>query len=142
MALSLMLSFTRRLRSFRHLLIAASFALPDCKHRVRITDALIDRAVRRYDLAATSRTSTTTRGTRFDVNRQRVIVRHNENSEVERVDSESKVKSCPSVRQSKGDDLRTTRLYQVASCVSCGSWIVIAAEACSRRIQSYPAADS
>jgi hypothetical protein len=65
-------------RLFRKLFVTATLALPQRKDRVRVAGTLVDRALRRNDFAATSRASTSARGTTINVDLQklRVVVGH------------------------------------------------------------------
>jgi len=65
-----MLFAGRLLWFLREFFITASLALPNRKHLVRVTRALINGAPRRDNLSATARTGATTRGTLFNVNFQ------------------------------------------------------------------------
>src|SRR5947209_2164171 len=61
-------------RSLNQFLIAASLALPKRKHRVRIAGVLVNGAVRRNDLSATTRTCPTARSSLFDVDIQQLAL--------------------------------------------------------------------
>jgi hypothetical protein len=67
------------LLTFYQLFIATAFALPERKHLVRITRALIDRALRRNDLSAASRTCSPSGSPLFHVDIQQLaLVFHGE----------------------------------------------------------------
>ena len=62
-----MFRLARGLRPLRHFLVATSLTLPNREDIAWITGALINRAVRRDDLAAATRTSPSTRSPRFNI---------------------------------------------------------------------------
>jgi hypothetical protein len=74
--LGLMLGLAGGLGFLGHLFVAAPFTLPDSKHCVRIARALIDRAVRWDDLAATSRAGSSACRAPFHIDSQRIVVGH------------------------------------------------------------------
>lgn len=79
--LGLVLGLAGGLGLLGHLFVAAPFTLPDSKYCVRIAGALIDRPVRRDDLAATPRASSPTRCAPFHIDSQRIVVGHKVSSQ-------------------------------------------------------------
>lgn len=72
-----MFSLTRPLGSFRHLFVTAFLTLPNSKHGIRISSALVDGPVRGNDFTAALRTGAAARRARLNVNGEWVVARHN-----------------------------------------------------------------
>jgi len=68
--------FSSGLLSLVNFFVAASFALPNGKRALRSRGRFIDRAVRRNDLPAATRTRAPARRLLFNIDTERIIVSH------------------------------------------------------------------